>query len=105
MNESGPSRGQVASVPLQNNRKNSTQEHRLDRQGSVAMANMDLDRDPIDMAAEEFCLRQRRGEHPSIDEYCQLYPEHADQIRELFPAIVAMEQLKSRSTMITVLQP
>ena len=68
------------------------------------MANMDLDRDPIDMAAEEFCLRQRRGEHPSIDEYCQRYPEHADQIRELFPAIVAMEQLKSRSSSGTASQ-
>ena len=68
------------------------------------MANMDLDRDPIDIAAEEFCLRQRRGEHPSIDEYCQRYPKHADQIRELFPAIVAMEQLKSRSSSGTASQ-
>ena len=62
------------------------------------MADIDLDRDPLDLAAEEFCLRQRRGERPSIDEYCQRYPEQADQIRELFPAIVAMEQLKSRSS-------
>ena len=69
------------------------------------MANMDLDRNPIDMAAEEFCQRQRRGEHPSIDEYCQRYPEHADQIRVLFPAIVAMEQLKSRSSSGTASQP
>jgi serine/threonine protein kinase/WD40 repeat protein len=52
------------------------------------------DRNPIEMLAEEFAERLRRGEHPSLTEYVEQYPQHADEIRELFPALVAMEQLK-----------
>src|SRR5262249_33297705 len=36
----------------------------------------------------------RRGENPSIEEYVQKHPELADEIRDLFPTIRAMEKLK-----------
>ena len=39
--------------------------------------------------------RFRRGERPSVEEYAAQYPELADEIRELFPALVMMEQEKS----------
>src|SRR5262249_22622780 len=34
------------------------------------------------------------GERPSLSEYTQRHPELADDIRELFPAVVEMEQVK-----------
>src|SRR4051794_13703134 len=46
----------------------------------------------LDQLAEEFATRFRRGEHPSLKEYTDRYPELADEIRELFPAMVRVEQ-------------
>ena len=40
---------------------------------------------PSSVLAEEFAARLRRGEHPSLKEFIDRYPEHADDIRELFP--------------------
>ena len=51
-------------------------------------------RHPIDELAEEFAERFRRGERPTLTEYLRRYPELADEIREVFPALVMMEQLK-----------
>jgi len=45
--------------------------------------------------AHEFAERYRRGERPSLNEYTDRYPELAEEIRELFPALVMMEQLGS----------
>jgi serine/threonine protein kinase/tetratricopeptide (TPR) repeat protein len=52
------------------------------------------DRDPVDVLAEEFADRLRRGEHPSVSDYAAKHPEVADQLRELLPAVARMEQLK-----------
>ena len=52
------------------------------------------ERNPIDLLAEEFVERQRRGEHPSLLEYIERYPELAEEIRDLFPALVMVERLK-----------
>jgi len=52
------------------------------------------DRNPVERLAEEFLERQRRGEHPSLAEYTGKYPELAEEIRDLFPALVMIEQLK-----------
>src|SRR6266849_5003755 len=43
---------------------------------------------------EEFAARYRRGERPSLQEYVDRHPELADDIREFFPAMVEMEQVK-----------
>ena len=56
----------------------------------------DTDRDPFEEIASEFSERHRRGELPSVEEYAQKYPELAEEIRDLFPTIAAMEQLKER---------
>ncbi|HYH65734.1 MAG TPA: protein kinase, partial [Urbifossiella sp.] len=58
------------------------------------MTDSSADRDPLDRLAEEFVSRLRRGEHPAIDDYAARHPELAEQVRELFPALVEMEQLK-----------
>jgi serine/threonine protein kinase/formylglycine-generating enzyme required for sulfatase activity len=44
--------------------------------------------------ADEFAARYRRGERPSLQEYIDRYPELADDIREFFPTLVEMEQVK-----------
>ena len=52
------------------------------------------DRNPVERLAEEFLERRRRGEHPPLTEYVDHHPEWAEEIRELFPALVMMEGLK-----------
>ncbi|HVS38820.1 MAG TPA: protein kinase [Gemmataceae bacterium] len=44
--------------------------------------------------AEEFAARYREGERPSLQEYIDRHPELADDIREFFPTLVEMEQVK-----------
>src|SRR5262245_56199289 len=44
--------------------------------------------------ADEFVERHRTGERPPLNEYVARHPELADDIRELFPALVHIEQLK-----------
>jgi WD40 repeat protein/serine/threonine protein kinase len=56
------------------------------------MSDSSADRDPIERLADSFLARFRAGERPSIDEYAAKYPELADQIRELLPALVLIEQ-------------
>jgi len=52
-----------------------------------------LDPEPLVAIAEEFLDRLRRGECPSLSEYAQAYPELADRIHDLFPALVELERL------------
>ncbi len=51
---------------------------------------------PVDELTEEFALRWRNGERPSVEEYAARFPEWADEIRAVLPAVVLMEQLKPR---------
>lgn len=59
------------------------------------MADQTVDRDPVEYLAAEFVERLRRGEYPSVEEYASAHPAQAEEIRELFPTIAAMEKLKS----------
>jgi serine/threonine protein kinase len=61
----------------------------------MTMSDPSSGRDPVEELAEEFAARYRRGEHPSVAEYTDKYPELAEQIRKLFPALVVIEQLGS----------
>jgi serine/threonine protein kinase len=58
------------------------------------MNDLPTDRDPIDVLAEEFVARYRRGEGPSIEEYARRYPDLAGDIHALFPAATLLEDLK-----------
>ncbi len=53
--------------------------------------------DLFNRLADEFAERYRRGERPPLGEYTDRYPELAEQIRELFPALVAIEQFGSEA--------
>ena len=55
--------------------------------------------DPDDVAevetiAADFLDRRRAGEHPSIEEYAARYPQLAADLREVIPALLAMESMK-----------
>ncbi len=49
----------------------------------------------LNQLADEFALRQRAGERPRLEEYCERHPDLADDIRSLFPALVELERVKA----------
>src|SRR5262249_25626367 len=58
---------------------------------STAVGSGDYER--FDALAEEFAARYRRGERPGLQEYVDRLPAMADEIRELFPALVEVERV------------
>jgi eukaryotic-like serine/threonine-protein kinase len=60
------------------------------------MSHAHPDENPVDDLAEEFARRWRGGERPSVEEYAARFPHWAAEIRDLFPAVLMMEQLKPR---------
>jgi serine/threonine protein kinase len=52
----------------------------------------------VELLAEEFLDRCKRGERPTIGEYCARHPEHADEIREVFEALLMVEDLRPGSS-------
>jgi serine/threonine protein kinase/WD40 repeat protein/Tfp pilus assembly protein PilF len=59
----------------------------------MAVSQSDKD-DLIDRLAEEIAKRFRKGERPTLAEYLEQYPDLADEIRELLPALFELEQVK-----------
>ena len=58
-------------------------------------AETDACRDVVELAASEFLDRLRGGGHPSVEEFAQRHPEHADEIREVLPLVASMELWKA----------
>ena len=54
------------------------------------------DRDELEVLADEFIERRRLGQCPSVSQYAAEHPALAEEIRELFPTIAAMERLKAQ---------
>ncbi|MFK7777165.1 MAG: serine/threonine-protein kinase [Gimesia sp.] len=48
----------------------------------------------LELLASQFMDEHRRWMNPSIDEYAVNFPEHAEEIKESFPVLIAMEQWK-----------
>ncbi len=59
------------------------------------------DRNPVEMLAEEFLERHRRGERPDIDEFTSRYPDMAAEILDLFPALLMMENVRPAPADVT----
>src|SRR5215470_14015682 len=51
--------------------------------------------DPLGPIADEFVEAFRQGKGPSVEEFARRYPAHADEIRDMLPALVLMEKAKS----------
>ncbi len=58
------------------------------------MIDSPRERDPVELLADEFARRCRKGESPPVSEYAAKYPQYAGQIEELFPAVAMMERLR-----------
>ena len=56
------------------------------------MLDESSDDDLMSELAEEFVTRLRRGEHPDWTEYAGRHPELAEDVRELFPALILLEK-------------
>ncbi|HET6424828.1 MAG TPA: serine/threonine-protein kinase [Planctomycetaceae bacterium] len=59
---------------------------------------VDADRAPIEALATRYLAEWRQGLAPSIDAYAAAHPELAEEIRRLFPFVVALEDLNPSST-------
>jgi serine/threonine protein kinase len=55
-----------------------------------------MDRHPFEELADEFVNKLRAGQPPSIEQYAQAYPQHADTIRSVFPSLVIVERVSAR---------
>ncbi len=53
------------------------------------------DRNPVEALADDFLRRQRGGDRPTLEDYCRRHPELADEIRDVFPVLIRMEDLRS----------
>jgi serine/threonine protein kinase/WD40 repeat protein len=69
------------------------------------MSHADSEVDPLVDLAQEFADRYRRGENPSLSEYAARYPEHADRIRSIFPAMIAIERHGSSADWLSAGRP
>jgi WD40 repeat protein/serine/threonine protein kinase len=61
------------------------------------MTETNSEQHPVDALAEDFVARYRRGERPSLTEYALRHPDLAEEIRELFPALAMMEDIRPSS--------
>lgn len=53
-------------------------------------------RDPLEALAAEFAERLRVGDRVSVEHYASQHPHLAEQIRDLFPTIVVMEEMNAK---------
>jgi eukaryotic-like serine/threonine-protein kinase len=60
------------------------------------MISPQSDGHPVEILAADYVSRRRRGEQPSIDEYVAKHPDLADAIRDLFPTIGVLEDLRQQ---------
>src|SRR5437660_83341 len=60
------------------------------------MAETESKESVLDELAEDFARRWRAGERPSVEGYALQFPGWANEIRDLLPAVVMMEQIKPR---------
>lgn len=56
------------------------------------------ERDPFEILLDSFTAAVRRGEAGQIDDWAKRHPEHSEQIRELFPTILALEGVRQGSS-------
>jgi len=65
-----------------------------DERKNEVVTEAPFDRDPVEELAEDFLQRRREGAAVSISEYAERHPHLASRIRDLFPALLLVEELK-----------
>src|ERR1700730_6365782 len=66
----------------------------MTNEGEVPMSTPPSQSGLVLELAEAFLARYRKGERPALQEYIDRHPELAADIREFFPALAEMEQIK-----------
>jgi serine/threonine protein kinase len=61
------------------------------------MSSSSNERGPVGLLADEFLARCKRGEKPTIKEYCDRHPDLAEEIRDVFEAVLMVEDLRPGS--------
>ena len=61
------------------------------------MSSSNDERGPVELLADEFLARCKRGDKPTIKEYCDRHPDLAQEIRDVFEAVLMVEDLKPGS--------
>src|SRR5262245_33157133 len=80
---------------MRQERRTCSRKYRAQR-GDLGMSENDLSAaDPLGQIADEFVEALRQGQRPSVEEFARRYPEHADALRDMLPALALMEKAKS----------
>src|SRR5215471_2490947 len=61
------------------------------------MSSSSDERGPVELLSDEFLARCKRGEKPTIKEYCDRHPDLAGEIRDVFEALLMVEDLRPAS--------
>ena len=61
--------------------------------------------DPVGPLADEFLARHRRGEGPTVADYAERHPQHAERIKQLFPMLLAMEEAGADASLGATIAP
>lgn len=64
----------------------------------------DAEEPDLEALSERFVEDFRAGRRPSVDEYAERFPEFADEIRELFPALLLLEKGGTREALSSLSQ-
>ena len=75
-----------------NDKSHTPADNKPESESSPAPTQADLF--DLDQLGEHFAKAIRGGKYPNIDAYTQLYPDHADEIRELLQSISLIETFK-----------
>ncbi len=65
---------------------------------------LDAEEPDLEALSERFVEDFRAGRRPSVDEYAERFPEFADEIRELFPALLLLEKGGTREALSSLSQ-
>ena len=52
----------------------------------------------VERVAEDILDRRRRGDRPTVEEYCAQYPDHAEELRAFLPTLLALVTAATLST-------
>ena len=67
----------------------------LNETPSQPVGEFETNRDPVEVLAEEFLQRRRRGEEVDVSEYTEKHPQLSRRIRELFSTLLLVEETKA----------
>ncbi|MCA9032673.1 MAG: hypothetical protein KDA66_17780, partial [Planctomycetaceae bacterium] len=67
--------------------------------------NAETTRDPMEMVASTFMEELRTGKRPSVDDFAHRFPQQAEEIRDLLPMLIALEDVKAKHELDSVKQP